>query len=208
MVKMFAIINTKMIYFVTASYLTACIMESLTDKGLLAAPDGFRVLYERYWEPLYKKALYRLGNNADAQDAVQEVFISLWRNKETIQVDKTLSPYLFAALKYCIIKQVYRKAKKGIHVSLSVVELECTELTTEELLQYKELQAVIANEVAELPERMREIYRLSRVESLQIAEIAGRLNISEQTVKNTLTTALKRLRERLSHYACWLPFLF
>ena len=179
-------------------------LENLTDKALLLSTDEhatFRILYNRYWESLYKKAFYRLGNTADSQDAVQEVFISVWRNRETIQLEETLRPYLFAALKYSIIKQVYRKAKKGILLPLSADELEHTEVTTDELLQYKELQAVLASEVAGLPDRMQEIYRLSRIENLQIAEIARRLNISEQTVKNTLTSTLKRLRERLTHYS-------
>jgi RNA polymerase sigma-70 factor (family 1) len=182
----------------------------LSDKALLIAVDehsAFRILYNRYWESLYKKALYRLGNSEDAQDAVQEVFISLWRNRETIQFEGTLSPYLFTALKYCVIKKVYQNAKKGIPLPLSVDELECTGLTTEELLQYKEMQAIIAIEVNKLPQRMQEIYRLSRMEDLQIAEIAEQLNISEQTVKNTLSTALKRLRERLTRYTCWCAFL-
>ena len=189
--------------------MTACMLENLTDKALLVSENedlAFRVLYDRYWEALYKKAFYRLGNSDDAQDAVQEIFISLWRNRETIQFEDNLSPYLFTALKYCIIKQVYRKAKKGILVPLSAEELTWTGVTTEEVLQYKELQAAIDSEVAGLPERMQKIYRLSRIDNLQIAEIAGQLNISEQTVKNTLTTALKRLRKKLAHHSCWCGF--
>ena len=181
-----------------------CLMlVNISDKMLLEDVDeqaSFRILYNRYWEALYKKAFHRFGNSDDAEDAVQEIFISLWRNKNTIQIEDTLAPYLFSALKYYIIKQVYLKAKKCIQVTLSTENLEHFEFTTEELLQYKELQLVIANEVNGLPERMREIYRLSRVENLQNAEIAATLKVSEQTVKNTLTTALKRLRESLSKY--------
>jgi RNA polymerase sigma-70 factor (ECF subfamily) len=182
-----------------------------TDKALLTAIDeetAFRILYDRYWEPMYGKALNRLGNDADAQDVVQEVFISCWRNKEHIEVNDSLSPYLFTALKYAIIKLIYRQAKKGKHLLLSLEKLEQTQSATEELLQYKELQSVIADEVAALPLRMQEIYRLSRVENLRTDEIARLLNISEQTVKNTLTTSLKRLRERLSRYALLLTFLW
>lgn len=184
-------------------------MHQLTDKALLIADDeqeAFRLLYDRYWEVLYGKALHRIGNDADAQDVVQEVFISVWRNKNTIQTKDSLSTYLFTALKYCIIKRVYRQAKKGIVLPLSVEDLEKSELTADELLRYKELQSVVADVVAGLPERMQEIYRLSRTDNLSIQEIAQKLNLSEQTVKNTLSEALKRLREKLTHYACWLPF--
>jgi RNA polymerase sigma-70 factor (ECF subfamily) len=98
-----------------------------------------------------------------------------------------------------VIKQVYRKAKKGICLPLSVKELELTELTTDELMHLKEMQSVIATEVSDLPQRMQQIYQLSRVDHLPVAQIAKQLNISEQTVKNTLTTALKRIKQKLSH---------
>lgn len=185
-------------------------METPNDNDLLVAGDeqsAFRILYEKYWQPLYYKALSRLGDDADAQDAVQEVFISCWRNKATIQIRDSLSPYLFTALKYCIIKKVYRKGKKGLETPLSIHELERTELSGDELLQYKELQSVILKEVERLPERMKEVYRLSRVDNLQIAEIAQQLQITEQTVKNTLGAALKKLRVRLSQYASLLSLL-
>lgn len=186
-------------------------MGYLSDSMLLIAEEeqsAFRELYDRYWEQLYKKALTRLGNDADAQDAVQEVFISCWRNRKTIEVEESLAPYLYTALKYWIIKKVYRQSQKGIIVPLSTESLEQTELTTEEFLQYKELQHLIADEVSMLPEKMQQIYRLSRIEQLPIALIAEQLKVSEQTVKNTITSALKRLREKLSRYSCFLPFLF
>jgi RNA polymerase sigma-70 factor (ECF subfamily) len=64
-------------------------------------------------------------------------------------------------------------------------------------LETKELQLLIEKEVSKLPSRMQEIFRMSREDDYSIAEIAKRLNISEQTVKNQLTEALKRLRASL-----------
>ncbi|SMO56462.1 RNA polymerase sigma factor [Solitalea koreensis] len=183
--------------------------KELNDRELMVHENeeaAFHVIFDRYWKPLFHKALNRTGNDADAQDVVQEVFISCWNNRATIQIENSLAPYLFTALKYAIIKSVYRKAKKGIHLPLDVEELNLIELSSEEIVQAKELQDIISQQVSELPERMQEIYRLSRVENLQIAQIAQHLNLSEQTVKNTLTTALGRLRKNLSHYSCWLPF--
>jgi RNA polymerase sigma-70 factor (ECF subfamily) len=186
-------------------------LQTADDKFLLTAADeqrAFKVLYNRYWEPLYRKALSRLGTSEDAQDAVQEVFISLWRNRSTIEIEDTLSPYLFTALRYCIIKRVYRKAKKGLQVPLSPEELGNVDHYAEELFEYKELQQIIGKEVSNLPSRMQEIYKLSRIEHLSSSEIASRLSISEQTVKNTLTITLKKLRVKLSHFTSLFSFFF
>lgn len=177
-------------------------MENCTDAELLVAEDSqsaFTAIYNRYWERLYKKALIKFGNDADAQDTVQEVFISLWRNRHTVDASNTLSPYLFTALKYSIIKRIYRKTRKGEQVPLSLELLERSEMYEDDQFQVKELQTLIRRELDQLPTRMRQVYDLSRVDHLRTAEIAERLKISEQTVKNTLTTALKRLRQKISH---------
>lgn len=178
-------------------------MKSLTDKALLKAADeqfAFRILYDRYWEPLYIKALRKLHSEEDAQDVVQGIFISLWRNRQQIKVDDSLAPYLFTALKYAIIKVVYRKAQKGQLLPLSILDLEKYTTENSSAFEYKELKASIDTEVARLPDRMREIYRLSRVQHMRNAEIAEMLNISEQTVKNTLSVTLKRLKSKLLHF--------
>lgn len=185
-------------------------MQNLSDKLLLTADDdqsAFRVLYDRYWHLLYTKSLNRLGSDADAQDVVQEVFISCWKNKSTIQIEESLLPYLLTAVKYCIIRKVYRAAKKNTVFPLSLIDLGHVELTVEEFIHYKELQTVIDKEVNLLPDRMKEVYKLSRVHHLRNEEIAERLHITEQTVKNTLSSALKKLRLRLSHFSAFLPFL-
>jgi RNA polymerase sigma factor (sigma-70 family) len=186
------------------------IMKSFTDKALLKAEDeqfAFRILYDKYWESLFKKAACRLGNEDDARDVVQEIFISLWRNRQSIEVEETLAPYLFTALKYAIIKLVYKKAKKKIIVPLSVIDLENYFGNTDGVIEYRELRNLLEKEVAVLPERMRQIYYLSRVEHLQAGEIARRLNLSKQTVKNTLTLTLKRLKSKVLIF-CLLPGFF
>src|ERR1700722_18362102 len=90
--------------------------DQASDKVLLAATDeevAFRICYDRYWQRLYRKAVHRFGSDVDAQDAVQEVFINCWNNRHQIEIADSLAAYLFTALKYCIIKRVYRRAKQG-----------------------------------------------------------------------------------------------
>ena len=184
-------------------------MEHLPDRDLLTSSNedaAFKAIYERYWEQLYIKAFRRLGNDADAQDCVQEVFISCWRNRHSIELQDTLAPYLFTGLKYSIIKKLYRSAKNNLTVPLSIEVLAQTTLSSEEFLEYKDLQGLIAEEVNKLPEKMQLIYKLSRNQQLSIAEISEKLNISQQTVKNTLTTALQRLKGKFSAYSCLLLF--
>ncbi len=185
-------------------------MHNMTDKDLLsssAEEAAFRVLYERYWELLYRKAYSRLGNSSDAEDIVQDLFVTVWRNRQSIDPQPDLTPYLFTALKYAIIKKVYREARKGILLPLSVNELETIGITEEDLLHYRDLHMALSKVISTLPKRMQQIYRLNRIEQVQVGEIALQLNLSEQTVRNTLHTAVKRLREKLADFSTACFFL-
>ena len=74
---------------------------------------------------------------------------------------------------------------------LSVADLENHLDKSDEILEYREMKSRIENEVAGLPDRMKQIYQLSRVQHLKNGEIAQMLHISEQTVKITLVATLK-----------------
>ena len=69
-----------------------------------------------------------------------------------------------------------------------------------QLLLNKELQEIIKEEVAKMPEKMQQIYSLKKEDNCSIKEIALQLSLSEQTVKNQLFNASTRLKQRLINY--------
>src|SRR5690606_21573826 len=77
------------------------------------------------------------------------------------------------------------------------------ETFTDDSLEVKQLQAIITSLTENLPPRAKEIYLLSRQQYLSNKEIAERLQISEKTVENQLTIALRRLREGLGRMSFW-----
>jgi RNA polymerase sigma-70 factor (ECF subfamily) len=154
---------------------------------------AFEILYDRYWKALYLKACQRVDKD-EAKDIVQEVMLSLWRRRNAVSADKDgeLGRYLFTAIKYRVIS----------HYAFNAVEVKNAELfdvldNHTDVLETKELKALIEAAVNRLPARMQQIFRMSREDDHSIADIAKILNISEQTVKNQLTEALKRLRTSL-----------
>ena len=170
----------------------------ISDRELLQSVKGddtnaFELLYERYWKALYLKACQRVDND-EAKDIVQEVMMSLWRRRKAISANKDgeLAAYLFTAVKYRVISY-YAFNSAEIKKAALFDELE----QHTDVLETKELKAIIEAAVNRLPTRMQQIFRMSREDDQSIADIARILNISEQTVKNQLTEALKRLRTSL-----------
>lgn len=174
----------------------------LTDMelwGRVRQDDGaaFRQLFDRYWERLYVYALNRIKSEADAQDVVQDVMVRVWTRRASITIETTLAAYLHAAVQYETIAQVARAAKTAGRNS----ELEQSILPDitafSDPLRYKELQALAQQEIARLPEKMRQVYRLRQEEHYSVKEIAGMLGVSEQTVRNQLNTSYQKLRKQL-----------
>jgi len=167
---------------------------------------AFDELYDRHWEMLYDIACKKLGDKEDAKDIVHDVFLLLWNNRDSLNIYKSLSGFLFITLKNKIIDKhrlSINRLKKHTEIASTT---EVQQNTIYDQVYYNELNNFLNQQIDQLPEKMREIYRLSREENLSIEEIADRLSISSQTVKNQITMALKRLREKVSQYLSILLF--
>ncbi|HEU4552906.1 MAG TPA: sigma-70 family RNA polymerase sigma factor [Chitinophaga sp.] len=191
--------------------------KQLSDGELLNAireddAAAFEMLYDRYWKALYQKACQRV-NQDEAKDMVQEVMITLWKRRSHVTVKGgEIGAYLFTAIKYRVISH-YAFSEAEIKQTAFFDILDQVQEAHPNSLETKELKQLIDNAVSQLPARMQQIFRMSREDDYSIAEIARQLNLSEQTVKNQLTEALKRLRIALqSHvpggWALLLCYLF
>lgn len=137
-----------------------------------------------------------LRSEEDAREAVQDVFLGVWNNRGHLQLDEGLRSYLFTATRNKALNYLEKRRIEAVPLE-AVYQQESRNPGVEEQLQADELQAVIYDEVNRLPERCREVFLLSRSEGLSYKEIAERLSLSEKTVENQISIALKRLRARV-----------
>ncbi|WP_295720082.1 sigma-70 family RNA polymerase sigma factor [Mucilaginibacter sp.] len=171
--------------------------EITNDIDLVAAMQtndqhAFRQIYDRHWKSLYLRAAKNVGED-EAKDLVQEVMVSLWKRRHRISVikEEDLSKYLFTALKYRTISfYTYASAQIKKAESLDIA----FEAAPDTLMENKELGKLLDAAINNMPEKMQLIFRMSREDDMPIATIAAQLDLSEQTVKNQITQALKRLR--------------
>jgi RNA polymerase sigma-70 factor (ECF subfamily) len=180
-----------------------------TDAELLAllrAGDRhvFATIYDRYCAALYRTALRILNDDDIAKDVVQEAFIMLFEkiNERTIL---NLQAYLFQTVKYQCFMQLRSGRISEKHLQQMNLIIASNEL--EEEMDAKELQSRLDQSIATLPEKCREVFYLSRFESLPNRKIAERLKISPKTVENQITKALKILHTSVDKLAAFLLFL-
>jgi len=187
------------------------VLVTLSDQELLSLVGNsdraaFSELYNRYWCSLYQTAWNVLRDQESCMEVIQEVFVWLWDHRSGLQIN-SLPSYLKAAVKYKVTDILRsNKAREEYFVNLDELDAESV-LLDDDPLEFKELKAVIAKMSAKLPPRARLIFELSRNEQLSNREIAQKLGISEKTVENQITIAIKKLRMAMGSGSVWLFFL-
>jgi RNA polymerase sigma-70 factor (family 1) len=161
---------------------------------------AFTAIYERYWKSLFREAMNVLRSQKEAEDCVQELFVSLWNRRQALSIT-SLRAYLHTAIRYQCIDRIEKDMIRGGYLEDFTTYLEANQTmpSIEEELYARELAANIDQVMDKMPDKMREVFRLSRQEHLTHREIANRLQISEETVKKQVYLALKILRSNLGN---------
>ena len=178
----------------------------LTDEQLVILlkkgdQQAFTEIYNRYAESLAGFAASKLYNLNDAKDILHDVFVKLWENRDGLYIASNLQSYLFTIIRHRIIDKIRKNITREEYASVRQSLTAVYEQTIDKQVEAKELQQTIEKSLDQLPPRVKEIYKLSRDKGLSNHEIAEKLNLSEQTIKNQLSVALKHLRKSLTGFA-------
>lgn len=158
---------------------------------------AYKEVYARYWEPLYRHAFTMLGSDEDAKDIVQELFFSLWERSIEITIQTSLSSYLYASVRNKVLNLIEKNRVRKEYALFYEKTADAYECITDHALRERELKRLIEAEVNKLPEKMRNVFELSRNDHKSYKQIAESLDISEKTVKKQISNALKILRVKL-----------
>jgi RNA polymerase sigma-70 factor (family 1) len=182
--------------------------ETLLDLVAGGDKDAFTMLYRRYWQPLFTSAARALRSKTDAADLVQDIFLSIWNRRHELNITGSLAAYLQTSVKYSVIKYIEKNiTRRDYLVLLTEVLVNYQPPDVESQLQIKELQTVIRSAVEQMPNKMREVYQLSRQHHLSHKEIADRLGISDETVKKHIQHALQIIKTAIKLNATTFAFL-
>lgn len=152
------------------------------------------VLYQEYWESLFKQMMRILLDEDEAADVVQQTFLDLLEMKEKIPEIKSVKSFLFIMSRNLAFKKLRRKLVSDSYRDFYANQYKEASSFIEEWIVFKELDDLIEKEIDKLPHKMKEIFILSRHADMSYSEIAKKLNISDKTVKKQISNALKLIR--------------
>lgn len=160
--------------------------------------EAFHFLFKTYHKTLVLYALSLLKDQASSEDLVQEVFLSIWKKRETININFSIKNYLFRSVHNAFINDHKKKLKKKSLLADIQNEAIYSVIENDEDFINEKLR-LIENEINRLPKKTRKIFIMNKRRGLRGNEIAEMLNLSEKTVESHLYRALKRLRANLSN---------
>lgn len=160
---------------------------------------AFYALYQRYSDLIYRNILVRVSSSFDADDIFQEFFIKLWEKHDKLNVETNVRAYLLVTLKHHILNTIKEQQIRQKYHDASYANTDEADDYTWVKITSEDLKEQLREVVDKFPPRLKTIYILSREENLMVKEIAERLSVSEQTVKNQLTDILKRLKNEMKN---------
>ena len=173
----------------------------LLDRLREGDSNAYDTLFRIWYPNLVHLAQGMLRDRAAAEEVVQDVMLELWRRRESLVVQDSIRAYLFQSTRNRALNHVRRLDVEKRGEPHAAERLTMPSQADAKVVE-RELAAAIAEAVAALPERCREVFELSRVHGLRYSEIATTLGISVKTVEAQMGKALRTMRERL---APWLP---
>ncbi len=156
----------------------------------------FNKVYSDFGKPIWNFVYYKCGDQAQADDLVQEAFIKLWQNCAKVSLAKAKS-FLYTVANNTFLNEVAHKKVVLRHAQLQPkkVDNESPEFLLEERQYLKKLEKTIGN----LTEAQRTAFLMNRIEGKKYREIAEILGISIKAVEKRMSQALATLRQEIEN---------
>lgn len=161
--------------------------------------EAFEILFHRYYGYLCLFAQKIIHDEVAAEEIVQDFFVNFWEKREQLKIETSVKNYLFRAVKNSCINYLQHNRIKLRHMENVLLKVE-NSISDDESYSEIDLLKKIEESINSLPEKRREIFRLSRQEGLKYHEIAKKLNVSIKTVETHMSLAIKSLRDKLKNY--------
>lgn len=166
--------------------------------------DAFAKIYNLFIEDLLSYG-YRVTNDRQLiRDSIQDLFLHLWHTRENLTDTDSIRFYLYVSLRNRILRNIEKHNHTSIDTQdlfeniIGVLSVEDELITTE---QYSEQIIQLKRAIQQLPKRQQEIIQLRYYHDFSFEEIAGMMEINNQSVRNLLHRAITELRQY------FIPFL-
>jgi len=168
---------------------------------------AFDLIYTTYADRLYGVAFAYTKSADFSEEVVQEVFLKLWEKRQELSHVESIEAYIYMMTRNAVINKLRTLTREREAFKKLAAFFENNTRTPEQELSFKESNQLIETAVSNLTEQQQLVYRLVRQEGLTREEVARRLNISENTVRNHMAKALQYIKAYVQQHSSGLVCL-
>lgn len=162
--------------------------------------DSFRVLFEKYQDKVFKVACKYLKSASLAEEVVQDVFIKLWFQKETLTGIDYFSTWLQTLARNHIIDFMRKLDVRSAADRQWAYNAGQEENTTDHKIRNAQYEQLVEKALGELSDQQRAVYKLAKEQGLTYDQIGEVLSLSPLTVKTHMQRALRSIRDFLKRH--------
>lgn len=163
------------------------------------ADQAFQMLFEKYWSHVFSTVKKLVKSPELAEDISQEIFVKVWHRREELSTISNIEAYLYTVSKNTTLDALRKKVLVTENIDQLIHYFKDQSLTPQQRLEYQELQQNIQQAIDILPEKVKEVFVLSRFEGLSHEEISEKLHISITSSKTYIVRALKLIRAYMAN---------
>jgi RNA polymerase sigma-70 factor (ECF subfamily) len=177
---------------------------SFPDEALLALAaredeEALAQLYDRYGRVAYGVALRIVRDQALAEDAVQEAFLTVWRTAGSFRADRAKpSTWILTLVHRRAVDVVRREERRRAAPLEGTDEPDERGRAADEEIELTDRRRIVQEALRQLPDEQREALELAYYGGLTQSELAERLSVPLGTIKSRMFTGLRRLRDLLA----------
>lgn len=159
--------------------------------------EAFEAVFKKYYLPLLNLAVGILKEEGQAEEQVQEVFTKLWERRAKLDDDLRLFPYLLTSVRNRCYNYVRDQSVADKYVFHKLQEYRDQIFNDDYATYDDDVIEKLYIAIEQMPDKCREVFKLSRFEGLSHKQIAEKLSISTKTIENHITKAMKILKTEL-----------
>lgn len=161
----------------------------------------FEHVFRQYYSPLCLYSFSITGRKDISEEIIQELFYVIWKERENIQVLRSIKNYLYGAVRNQSLHYIEHQHVQQRHREKVMNEKKSQEeITPQDQLEYTELEDLINNTLNKFPERRMKIFQMHRIEGKKYKEIAEYFCVSVKTIEAEMTKAYQVLRVEIEKY--------
>ena len=158
---------------------------------------AFEKVYIEHHKKVDRYIIHFIHDTEESSNILQDVFISVWEMRERIDGELPIQQLLYRVARNKVFNYLRKSVNEKYYINYCKANHTESDLSTEEFIQYRELETIFRASIDDLPERRREIFLCSIDNGLSYKEISEKLNISENTVDSQIRNALDHIRKTI-----------